>query len=480
VLRIPFIPAARAIVVNSSSVSVRHRSPLRQALRYCTLDGLGSTPLGTMSLPVNVFLAALFTRALHLPNEAIGFITALPYVCNFLQIFITPLLSRWFRAKVINVTFALLHAASWVGLLALLNFIPRDDPAAAGHWLAIWFFISSFSASLAGVTWNTWVQEWVPARLRGKYFARRNRLLSISSIGFLLITGWALESGAYEMWVFQVVIAVTVILRLLGIRWIWLTPRTSLEANAAAPLGGLVTQLDTVREAKSFLAFMAFGSVWAFAANIFGPFYFVFMFDELALSSLKVGIFTVLGTVGGAMSLPAWGMLLDRYGNKGVMATSLFLWQGSGYLWCVLTPGSPAWLLPAMWLWSGTVGAGFVLGMFTLMLKLVPPTAKALSIGVYVAVTSLAAAIAPIIGGELISWGLARWPQHALTVYHASFAVLPSLALASIIMLLRIKEPQASRLTSVVGAMRSVRTLSGIFGLTFFVNFVFYRPRRKR
>jgi MFS family permease len=471
--------AVRATAVNSSNVTNRPASPLRVALRYCTFDGLGSTPLGTMSLPVNVFLAALFTRTLHLPNEAIGFITALPYVCNFLQIFITPLLTRWFRAKVINVTFALLHASSWVGLLAVLSFIPRGDPAEAGRWLAIWFFISSFSASLAGVTWNTWVQEWVPARLRGKYFARRNRLLSFSSISFLLVTGWALESGAYEMWVFQAIIAVTVVLRLLGIRWIWLTPRTSLEAKAPAPMGGLWTQLDTVREAKSFLAFMAFGSVWAFAANIFGPFYFVFMFELLELSSLMVGFYTVLGTVGGALSLPAWGMLLDRYGNKGVMATSLFLWQAPGFLWCTLTLASPFWLLPAMWLWAGIVGAGFVLGMFTLMLKLVPPHAKALAIGVYVAVTSLAAAIAPIMGGGLISWGLARWAEHPFTVYHAAFAVLPILSLASIMMLLRIQEPQASRLTSVVGAMRNVRTLSGIFGLTFFTNFVFYRQRRK-
>jgi len=410
-----------------------------------------------MSLPVNVFLAALFTQALELPIKTIGFITALPFACNFLQIFITPLLSRKFRAKEINIAFALVHAISWMALAGILSFIPRDDPAAAGRIFACWFFISSLSASLAGVTWNSWVQEWVPARLRGKYFSRRNSILSLSSIGFLLATGWALESGSYEMWVFQVIIVVTVFLRLLGIRWIRLTPETSRGLQAIPVPENFRSQLDTVRAARSFLLFVCFGSIWAFAANIFGPFYFVFMFETLNLTALQVSIYTIFGSVGGALSLPAWGRLLDRYGNKGVMAASLILWQSAGFIWCFLTPSSPSWLLPAMWLWGGIVGSGFVLGNFTLLLKLVPPEAKALSIGVY----------------------LAR-PDHGLTVYHACFAFLPTVSIVSVILLLRIHEPQASQFSSVVGAMRSLRTLSGIFGLTFFVNFVFYRSRKKK
>lgn len=456
----------------------RPPSTLRTALRYCTADGLTATPLVTMSLPVNVFLAALFTRALHLPMETIGFIAALPFACNFLQIFITPLLAIWFRPKVITTAFALVHAATWVALLALLRILPTDDLVTTGRWLAIWFFASSFAQSLTGVTWNAWVQDWVPARLRGKYFSRRNRLLSLSSVTFLVLTGWALESGHYELWVFQAVIAVTVVLRLFSIRWIWLTPTTSGEARASPPVGSFFGQLDVVRESRSFLTFVAFGSVWAFAANLFGTFYYVFMFGELRISALEVGFYTVLGSAGGALSLPAWGLLLDRYGNKSVMAVSLIIWQLSNFVWCFLTPDRHA-ALPLLWFWGGITAAGFVLGQFTLLLKLVPPAAKNLAIGVNLAVTSLAAAIAPVLGGAILSWGIAQSPANSLGVYHLCFAVLPVISIVSVPLLLRIDEPQASRLTSVVGAMRNVRTLSGIFGLTFFVNYVFYRPRKR-
>ena len=45
-----------------------------------------ATPLVIMTLPVNVVLAALFTKTLALPNQTIGIITALPFVCNCLQV----------------------------------------------------------------------------------------------------------------------------------------------------------------------------------------------------------------------------------------------------------------------------------------------------------------------------------------------------------------------------------------------------------
>lgn len=431
-----------------------------------------------MSLPVNVFLAALLTKALHLPKESIGFIAALPFACNFLQIFISPLLGRWFRPKVVVTTFALLHAVSWTVLAGLLSIMPVEDPVASGRWLAIWFFISSFFASIAGVAWNGWVQDWVPARLRGKYFSRRNRLLSFSSLAFLVGTGWALEAGHYRLWVFQAIIAVNVVLRLLAIRWIWLTPRTPSEAKAVAPVGGFLEQLEIVREEPSFLRFVIFGSVWAFAANLFGTFFFVFMFEILQLSSLTVSFYTILGTIGGALSLPAWGLLLDRYGNKPVMAFSLLAWQLPNFAWCFVTLEEHA-LLPYIWLWGGMMGAGFILGQFTLMLKLVPPPAKNLAIGVNIAVTSLVAAIAPVIGGAVLTWGIEARPDDPTTVYHLCFAAVPVLSLLAAVLLLRVQEPKASRFTSVVGAMRSVRTLSGIFGMSFFVNYVFYRPRRR-
>jgi len=169
--------------------------------------------------------------------------------------------------------------------------------------------------------------------------------------------------------------------------------------------------------------------------------------------------------------------LLDRFGNKAVMTLSLILWQLGNVVWCFLEPGNRNPMFP-LWVWGGMTSAGFILGQFTLLLKLIPVAAKNLAIGVYLAVTSIVAAVAPILGGQSLDWALAR-TSDPLSVYHLCFILQPALAITGAIWLLRVQEPSASSLTSVVGAMRNIRTLSGIFGLSFLVNYVFYRPQRR-
>ncbi len=432
-------------------------------------------PIVTMSLPVNVFMTALVAKAFVLPKTTIGLISALPFVGNFLQIFIATLLARWKPAKFLTVLAASLHLVSWAALGLLLPWIPRDDPTTAGRCLMVWFLVTSCFGAVAGVSWNAWIQEWVPYRIRGKFFGRRNGTLQISTTAFLLVAGWSLGHWNYAIPVFQLLICVAVLMRVFSLRWQWVSPTRSRRQSAEKELP-IPEQLRVVLGARSLLVFIAFGAVWSFAANCFGPFYHVFMFDQLGFSAFEVGLLATLAQLSGALSLPAWGHLLDRYGNKSVMTFSLILWQVQNFLWCFLTPENRN-ILYAMWIWGGATSAGFILGQFTILLRLIPVEAKNLAIGVNLAVTSLVAASAPITGGAVLTWALARWPD-PFAVHYACFLLQPVLALLGSFLLLRVHEPRASSLTMVFGAMRNIRTLSGVLGLSFLVNYVFYRAQK--
>ncbi len=77
----------------------------------------------------------------------------------------------------------------------------------------------------------------------------------------------------------------------------------------------------------------------------------------------------------------------------------------------------------------------------------------------------------------ILEWGGKHWVT--IDVYHACFLAQPLLALVVAWLLLRIREPAASPLTHVVGAMRNVRTLASLSGLSFFAQYLFYRnPKR--
>ncbi len=459
------------------SPALQRKTNLRRSFRLNTFEGILATPLVLMGLPVNVFLIALFTKGLGLSNSTIGLLTAIPFACNFLQIFISPFLARWRSHQVVMVRAVVLAWLGWIGLALMLFWLPRNDAAQAGLWLGVWFFFTSLFNSLAGVAWNSWIQEWVPVRLRGKYFGRRNRWAQVSALLFLLSVGWVLANFDYALWAFQAIIVFAMLLRIAGIYFQYTspTPPPPKSHNEKAPL---IDQLREIGSSRPLVIFIGLNAIWFFATNCFGPFYHVFLFKELRFSAFDVGLMSTLSALGCALSMPAWGLLIDRYGNKPVMAVSLILWQLQWVAWCFLTPANRN-LVYGLWLFAGAVSSGFLLGQFAMVLKLIPVRAKNLAIGINIAVTSLVAATAPVLGGHVLTWALERWPESSLSIYHLCFAFNPLLSCFSLILLLRMQEPKAANFDMVVGALRNLRTLSGLFGLGFLADFIF-SERKKR
>lgn len=432
--------------------------------------------MGYLWLPGNFIVAALLSGFFHLSEASYGLIVSLPFWANFLQIFLTPLLAHRWPAKTITLFGAWANAAGWLALTLALPFLPRDNPSAS---LPIFFgFFLSFSllASINGVAWNAWTQEWSPERIRGKYFGFRNGLIQATTVIFLVAV-WGVF-GLYQgsLLALQGIFVAAVALR------VW-----SIVAQHRLPLG--ITTIDSapprpwreqwriIWRTRSLVAFIAFGAVWGFAYNSLGPFYPVFMYKQLGLSLAQVSLLIILNTIGAAVTMPTWGRLLDRLGNKSVMAAAILLWQAQYLVWIFLDRDN-AWLLYGLWLWNGFTWAGFTLGQFNMLLKLIPPEAKTTAIGLFTAVTSAVTAIAPIFSGAVITWALNRGFD-PMSVYRYAFVIQIVPALLSCLVLLRVQEPKASSLSAVFGAMRNIRTLGAMLGLTFIANYVFVKPVRK-
>ena len=454
-------------------------STLRRSLRLCLIEGIVAMPIcylafpGNFALPGNFILAALLTGCFHLPESTYGWIISLPFWCNGLQLVFMPLLARRYSAKTIAATGSLLQLLAWVGLWIALPWLPRDPHAFTAAFFFVFFLVSSQLGAFCSVAWSAWVREWVPERIRGQYFGLRYRLLQLSLVVFFLGVAAVMGGRGDTLRAFQIVVGFAVLTRAASVALLFRTPagRSASMESQRVPWR---EQLGHVWRARPLWWFMLFGAGWGLAANTFGPFYPVFMYRQLGLSAAQVSLLVILNTLASAIAFPAWGRLLDRFGNKPVMAAALLLWQLPYYLWCVLTPAN-AWLLYPFWLWSGFISAGFILGQFNLLLKLLPAEAQSTAIGCNLAITALVAAIAPIIGGELISWATAAGYAADL-VYRYAFIVQPTLALLACLLLLRVHEPQASPLASVLHAMRHVRTLGTILGLTQVLNLVTVRP----
>jgi MFS family permease len=440
------------------------------------VDGIASSPLCYLWLPGNFIVAALLTGMFQLSEASYGLIVSLPFVANFLQIFLIPALAHYFSAKNITLVAAWANAASWLALALALPFLPRADPAASTPLFFAFFLGFSLLASVNSVAWNAWTQEWSPERIRGKYFGFRNGLVQAATVVFLVLVWGTLDLFKGSLIAMQGVFIVAVALRVVSIVAQHRLKLGATDARAAPPLPWRA-QLATIRHSQSLLRFILFGAIWGFAYNCLGPFYPVFMYRQLGLSVANVCLFIILNTVGAAVTMPTWGRMLDRLGNKSVMAAAILLWQAQFFVW-VFLDRSNTWLLYGLWIWNGFTWAGFTLGLFNMLLKLIPPEAKTIAIALNTAITSIFTAIAPILSGAAITYALNRgWDP--MRVYHYAFVLQIVPALLSCLVLLRVQEPKASTLSAVFGAMRNVRTLGAMLGLTFIANYVFVKPARK-
>ena len=463
-----------AFVANARSYAMP--SLLRRNLRLCTLDGLTSMPIVYLLQPGNLVAAALLTGFYDLSPAIYGLIVSLPFWCNFLQIGAAPAVSKLLRPRAVAVASATAGAIVWTAVGASLWWLPPSASELSGHWFIAFFAALGMTGAFATVGWTSWVQEWIPDRLRGKYFGVRNQLLQFATVAFLLSVGWLFQQLHRSALAFQIVIFGSVALRVASVvlQQRTVTPILRSQTESTLSWGEQFKLLP-----RSFFWFVAFGAVWGFAANCIGPFYTVFMYRQLNMSVNAVSWLAILSGVGGGLTYPVWGKLADRFGNKPVMIFSLIAWQLQNFLWCILTRNS-SWILYGMWLFGGLMSAGFILGLFNILLRLIPPEAKTLSISFNLAITSLVTAVAPMFGGWLLE-RLLDSGADPLRTYHQLFLIQPVVALLACSIMWRVHEPQASPLSSVVGAMRNVRTLAAVFGLTFLINFVFVKnPKKQR
>jgi len=431
-----------------------------------------AVPRTVLSQPGNAVVATLLTGTFALSTRTYGLITSLPFWFNFLQVILTPMLAQRLSARSLCIGSGWIPIPGWLDLIGVVPFLPSGDHAATRvTFIAIFSFIA-LSTAINGVAWNTWMQGAVPLRLRGKFFGRRNRLLYISLLGFLFAASGLLAWLEGSLLAFHILFAVALTMRVVSVLAQQRMHLSSSRKPVAAETpwreqgGGGGGDSPTV-------GFLPFAALMGLGVNLFAPFYPVFMFEQLHLSAAQTNFMLLTGIFAAALAFPAWGHMVDRYGNIPVMIVALFLWQIFNFIWCFITPNN-IWLLYVPLAAGGMFSAGYGVGVFGLLLKLTPPEARTMGVALFVSLSSLAAALGPITGSNLLSWAIARGVP-PLTVYHLAFTVMPIFTMLNCILLKKVYEARSAPVTEVVGAMRSVRTLASLFGLTFLVNQVFYR-----
>lgn len=372
----------------------------RRALRTSTLDGVFAVQYVTLT---GGTLLTTLLLALGASAEHIGLVAALPLIGAVLQpVGAEVVRLRGGHRKAVCLVAGAVDAGLWAASVAAVVWLP---PAAAVTAVVAVVALQQGATAFIGVAWTSWISDLVPARLRGRFFGRRNLVCNALGAVTAALAGLSVRSaGDDPLPTFLALIAAGVAFRLVSLVYLARQPE---PRPAQSPPGGLLRQLRRPLRHPVFRRYLGAQAVWGFSVNLASPFFTVYMLEEAGVTAGTALAFASLGTVSNLVGQRVWGPLCDRYGDHQVLRVTALA----------------AGLQPAWWLFTGSSGAGFALmavlsstGGFAwagltlatgnLTMRLAPEAGKTSFFAAHAAIGGAAGAAGALVGGALAAGAL--------------------------------------------------------------------------
>ena len=336
---------------------------------------------------------ALFFKA---STTQIGVLSSLPpLLASFAQ-----LLSAWLGRRFRNRKGIILTGASLQALMLLpLGLMPVIFPEYAIPLLILCAALFYAGSNLAVPQWNSLMGDLVPERKRGRYFARRTRLCTITSFSALIMAGIVLDlfdRNNYTIAGYLFIFLVAFGARVVSIYYLskMIDPNHHV-ASLESPFNPEITRQMI---GSDFIRFSSFFAFMQFSVAIASPFFIVYQLRDLQFTYLEYTISTSMSVLMQFIALIRWGRISDAFGNRLILVTT----------------GSLIPFLPLMWTFStnypyilfvqaigGMMWAGFSLSASNYLYDLIPSKKRATYMAFHNVVASVAVFIGAMIGGYL-------------------------------------------------------------------------------
>lgn len=412
-------PTADVITAAAGGVWSEDQRESRAAIGR-RLDIYGSFQAVMGQFTGGVFLTG-YALALHADAPLIGLLAAIPLGVKLTQIYTSWHIERAGHWR----SLAMRSAAISRILFIAAAMIPFVLPSGIGQaWvLAAIIGVSSFAGSIFDLAFLTWMAELIPASVRGAFLGERSRVTGLVGQGVALVAAFGLDrwrssqSGAGGFSLLFVLAAVIGLSGLLFLRRVPV-PRRSHSRLREEPVG---TSLAVPARDRNFRWLLVFIMVWHFAIGLVGPFVTVLMLRDLALPFVVVTAFSVLTNVIMSLAQARWGRLGDHFGSKTVLRAGTYLVTLTMLIWLSVRPGR-IWPIVLVQILSGFGWAAYHANLNNLVLKLAPPERRPSYIATLGAVSGVAEAAGPIVGGVILA-GVKISGVHGLAPYYILFVV---------------------------------------------------------
>ena len=396
-------------------------SQVKHNLYWFFFDGLFSSVTDNIAITYLV----LYILALGATRTQIGLMSSLSSLMVALVLIPGALLvERYGHRKQLTVFFGDGIARFVLLILAFLPFFLGGEALVLA---AMALSISrDVTAKLAFPAWMSVTGEIVPMEGRGRYFGSRNLIMGITGMLAILLAG-ELITRAGSPHGYQIALGLAFALGMISTYSFGQLqdPR----GKAPIPVEGSLSLRALLQDIKGHPAFLALSLamvMWNFSVNIAGPFFNVYMVQNLKFTASMVGITSVVSTVAGLIVQRRIGRLSDRLGSRKVMLISMLIIPIVPAVWVFITQ---FWQVMVLNSFSGMAWGVFNLVSFNFLLSLTPVAQRAR----YSAIFQLLVTLALAVGAAFGAWVVTQWGYQAIFACSAIGRVIATLLFARLL-----------------------------------------------
>lgn len=368
---------------------------VKKGLRISIVQGLFSNI--HITLTGGMFLTG-FALYLGATPFHIGLLAAIPALLTSFGFVSAFLVNRLTHRKPLTViTSGISRLLFFVpALLLLFNYKP-----ALSYFLIL---IGVFNAllTIADNSWLSWMSDLVPKESRGRFFGIRNTGMGligmiISFLGARFLDYY--KAQGQNNFGFGIIFLVASIAATIGTILLSQQPEI-ITPRERTHLKNIITAPFKDTNFRKFLKFVGF---WYITGGIAGPFYIVFMLQNLKMSYSTVAIYSIIAGLVVLIFQPLWGKAIDRFKSKPVLFINFF---SVGFLPLIWLFPTPIFLFP-VWIdafLTGIFWPGVNLSVFNIVFSLSDNEEQKESyFAIFAAITGICGFLSALLGGYLAS-----------------------------------------------------------------------------
>lgn len=392
--------SARSFIIGGDWANALPEEMRRNLYRYW-FDGLFAAASDTV--PINYL--TLYLLAVGASGAQVGWFSALSSLAAALALLPGAfIVEKYGRRKEFTVIFGGLLARIMLLTMALAPLSVSEQPLI---WLVITLgVIRSAAGNLAFPAWMSLTGDIVPMQGRGRFFGSRNFVMVIAGIVVTYLMGeFITRVGSPQG--YQLALGLSFLTGLVSTYFFW---RIQDSAGAQPVQSEMKLSLTEVwqdfRSSPLFFQFCIAMAVWNLSLNVAGPFFNVYMAQDLGFTAAMIGLVAIAANITRLLTQRKVGELSDRWGPGQVQMIGMFLIPILPILWIF---ASQLWHVLVINAFAGVFWGAFELASFNFLLVFMPENRRARYSAIFQIVVTISLAAGAALGSTLIAsaWGYA-------------------------------------------------------------------------